>query len=105
MISLREIFLYIKPLWENRQGEVSVRAVLAIILTINFMCHITTASSDALFTEAGLIAALLGLTAFQNIQDKRTEADVRKTIIKTTGGKTDDSDDPDIQVNTVNIKK
>ena len=109
------VFNYIRPLWENRQNQVSVRAVLAISLTINFMMNLSHAVykweagqsidglSQPLFTEAGLIAALLGLTAFQNVQDRKTEADVQKTVIK--AAKTTDVDDPDIQVNTVNIKK
>lgn len=104
MMTLREIFLYIKPLWENRQHEISLRAVLAIVLTINFMFHIGTVSDGALQIEAILIASLLGLTMLQNIQDRKTEADVEKTVIKSTHPD-GSGDDPDIQVKTVNIKK
>ena len=98
---MKQAFDYIRPLWENRYGQVSVRAVLAIVLTINFMFIITKASSDAIFTEAGLITALLGLTAFQNISDKKTEIDLKKTIV--ASGKTDTStlDDNDVSVTTV----
>lgn len=106
MVTLRDIFLYIKPLWENRQHEISLRAVLAIVLTINFMYHIGSVSDGALQIEAILIASLLGLTMLQNIQDKKTEADVQKTVIKTSSATSGgDMDDPDIQVKTVNIKK
>lgn len=101
---MKEVFNYVRPLWENRYGQVSVRAVLAIALTINFMVIITKASSDAIFTEAGLITALLGLTALQNVQDKKIETDLEKTKVNKVT-KTIDDDDPDIQVNTVNIKK
>jgi hypothetical protein len=104
-MSIKDVFNYIRPLWENRYNQVSVRAVLAIALTINFMLHITNASSDALFTEAGLIAALLGLTAFQNIQDKRIETDLEKTKVNlsSTDRDSNTNNDPDnVTITTIN---
>lgn len=110
MNTLKDVFFYIKPLWENRYGQVSLRAVLAIALTYDFIWHKNPMSDGAIQTEAILIAGLLGLTMFQNIQDKKTEADVQKTVIKTSNtnpATSGDMDDPDVQVKTVttNIKK
>lgn len=101
-----EAWIYIKPLWENRQNQISLRAVLAIAFSIHFMFIDRTASETTLLAIGGLITAFLGITAFQNIRDKQTETDLQKTVVKTSSSTTGgDMDDPDVQIKTVNIKK
>jgi hypothetical protein len=85
--SLSEPFIktgsYLRPMLEGRDRKISLRAVLAVAFSINFI----SISSHAVYKwdigqsfeglslilgiEAGLIVSLLGLTAIQNIQDRK----------------------------------
>ena len=86
---MKKFFRYIENLWTGRDGKLSLKSVMAIALCINFIRNISHAvhkwdagrsMSDlamVLGLEAALIAALLGLTTYSNIQhrmiDKRKE--------------------------------
>jgi hypothetical protein len=71
---------YIEYLWVGRDGKPSLRAVLAIVFSIDFVINTShvihewelgKSYSDVamlLGIEAGLIAALLGLRVYQDIQ-------------------------------------
>lgn len=73
------IFKYLENLWIGKDGRPSVRASLAILFSVDFVSNISFAIkkwevgksySDVamlLGIEAGLIAALLSLTTYQNI--------------------------------------
>lgn len=77
---MKKFFRYIENLWVGRDRKPSVKAIMAIALCINLMINISHAVNkwDAgrsmadlalvLGIEAGLIAALLGLTTYSNIQ-------------------------------------
>jgi hypothetical protein len=94
---LASIFDYVKPAWEGRDGKVSIRSALAIAFSVNFIINITHAVykwdiggasfeglSLVLGIEAGLIAGLLGLTTYQNIMDKKTDANVDIKAVEIT---------------------
>ena len=80
---LIKIFKYLENLWTGKDGRPSKRSVLAIIFSINFLQNITYAvhkwdankSLDGLAltlsVEAGLIMALLGLKAWENVNSLR----------------------------------
>lgn len=82
-----KFFRYIENLWVGKDRKPSIHRVLAIIFSINFLILITHAvyrwdagksMSDlalVLGLEAGLIASLLGLTTYSNIQHRRIERD------------------------------
>lgn len=77
---MKKVFTYIENLWIGRDGKPSLKALLAIALAVNLMANVSHAvnrwdssKSMADFAmvmgiEAGLIAALLGLTTYSNIQ-------------------------------------
>lgn len=77
---MKRLFKYIENLWLGRDKKPSLKAILAIALAINLMVNITHAVnrwdaskslsdfSMVMGIEAGLIAALLGLTTYSNIQ-------------------------------------
>lgn len=79
---MRKSFFYIENLWVGRDRKPSLKAVAGIALLINFMINISHAvhrwdsgrsMADlalVLGIEAGLIAALLGLTTYSNIQHR-----------------------------------
>jgi uncharacterized metal-binding protein len=84
---MKRIFRYIENLWVGKDRKPSIKSVLAIVFSINFL-KITTYAvyrweagkslSDlalVLGIEAGFIAALLGLTTYSNIQHKMMEKD------------------------------
>lgn len=90
---MKRLFRYFENLWVGKDRKPSLKAVLAIIFSINFL-KITTYAvyrweagkslSDlalVLGIEAGFIAALLGLTTYSNIQ--------HQIIDKKMGGTTD----------------
>lgn len=84
---MRRIFRYFENLWVGRDRKPSLKAVAGIALLINFMINISHAvyKWDAsrsiadlamvLGIEAGLIAALLGLTTYSNIEHKKIDRD------------------------------
>lgn len=77
---IKKVFIYIEPLWLGKNGKVSIRSVLALSFSINFMINLSHAIyrwdsgrslSDLaiiLGVEAGLIAGLLALRTYQNTQ-------------------------------------
>lgn len=79
---LIKLFKYIEPLWLGNNNEISLRRILAIYLcydlvnNISFTIHkfeIGKSLAEAtmlLGLEAGLIAALLGMTTYQNLFNK-----------------------------------
>lgn len=79
---MRKFLRYIENLWIGRDGKPSLKSVLGIAFSINFMMNVSHAvyKWDAgrsvadlamlLGIEAGLIAALLGLTTYSNIQHR-----------------------------------
>lgn len=89
---MKRIFKYIENLWIGRDKKPSRKAILAIAFSINFMMNISHAIykwdsgrsvadlSMVLAIEAGLIAALLGLSTYSNIQhriiDKNKDKDI-----------------------------
>lgn len=90
---MKKIFAYIENIWIGRDGRPSLKSILGIAFSINFMMNVSHAVykwevgrsvSDlavVLGIEAGLIAALLGLTTYSNIQHriidkKRKEEDM-----------------------------
>jgi hypothetical protein len=89
---MKKIFKYIENLWIGRDGKISLKSIMAIALCINFIVNVSHAvykwdagrsMSDlamVLGIEASLMAALLGLTTYSNIQhriiDKKKDEDV-----------------------------
>ena len=79
---MKKIFKYIENLWIGRDGKPSLKSILGIALSINFMINVSHAVykwdsgrsladlAMVLGLEAGLIAALLGLTTYSNIQHR-----------------------------------
>lgn len=79
-------FHYIESIWLGVDGRVSLRAVGAIALLIDFIRNTSHAIwkwdagrsleglSLVLGIEAGLIVSLLGLTAWNNIANKKIES-------------------------------
>jgi hypothetical protein len=78
---MKKIFKYIEPIWLGRNGKISIRSTLAIGFSWNFMWNLSHAvakwddgrsMSDlalVLGIEAGLIASLLALRTYQNVQN------------------------------------
>lgn len=76
---IKRFFKYIEPIWLGSKDQVSIRRVLAIAFSIDFILNESYAVrhwsegqdlgqlSSVLMIEAGLIAALLTLTTWQNI--------------------------------------
>jgi hypothetical protein len=89
---MKKLFKYIENLWVGRDRKPSLKSVMAIAICINLMINVSHAVNkwDAgrsmadlalvLGIEAGLIAALLGLTTYSNIQhrmiDKKKDEDI-----------------------------
>ncbi len=83
---LKKLFKYLEPLWTGVDGRISLRACLAIFLSWKLVQNLDyvimkwgsdrpIAGVDSnLLILAGLIAALLSLSTWQNSQDKRTDA-------------------------------
>lgn len=77
---MKKLFRYIENIWLGRDKKPSLKALMAIALVTNLMINVSHAvnrwnssKSMADFAmvmgiEAGLIAALLGLTTYSNIQ-------------------------------------
>lgn len=101
---LKRIFKYFEPAWTGADGKISLRAVLAIAFSIDFIRNLSYAvikwGGDrsleglalVLGIEAGLIAALLTLTTYQNVQSGlnkivETTATEPQTVKTTTEAK------------------
>lgn len=77
----KRILKYLEPLWTGDDNKISLRAVLAIAFSIDFMRNLSHAIwkwdvgrsleglSLTLGIEAGLIVALLGLKTFQTLSN------------------------------------
>lgn len=77
---MKKFFKYFEPAWTGNDGKVSLRAILAIAFSIDFIRNLSHAIwkwdagrsmeglSLTLGIEAGLIVGLLGLTTYQNMQ-------------------------------------
>src|SRR5690349_244797 len=84
---MKKTFSYIEHLWTGVDGKPSLRAVLAIAFSIDFIRNLSHAIwkwdggrsleglSMVLGIEAGLIVGLLGLTAWSNVSNKKIESD------------------------------
>lgn len=82
-----KIFRYLEPLWLGADGKISKNAVIAMILSYNFIENINWAIhkweasrsfeglSLIMGIEAGLITALLGLTAWSNMTAKKIDSE------------------------------
>lgn len=79
---MKQLFKYIEPLWLGRNGKMSIRRVLALCFSLDFMRNLShiihtwelgKSYADVamlLGLEAGLIAALLALTTYsQNVNN------------------------------------
>lgn len=90
---MKKILRYIENLWIGRDRKPSRKAVLAIAFSINFMMNISHAIykwdsgrsiSDlamVLGIEAGLIAGLLGLSTYSNIEHQKIDRDRDKNRV------------------------
>ena len=79
---IRRFFKYIEPIWLGAHDQISIRRVLALAFSIDFIMNESYAVrhwvngqdfgqlSSVLMIEAGLIAALLALTTWQNMNNK-----------------------------------
>lgn len=84
---IRKILYYIENIWIGADGKPSLRSLLAIAFSIDFIRNLSHAIykwdvgrsleglSLVLGIEAGLIISLLGLTAWNNIANKKIEND------------------------------
>lgn len=82
---MKKIFKYLEPMWLGAKNEISIRRVLAIAFSVDFIVNTSHAIRkwDAgqsyadvamlLGVEASLIAALLTLTTFSNRLAGKTE--------------------------------
>lgn len=83
---MKKVFKYLEPLWTGFDGKISLRATGAIAFIIDFISNLHHAIykwdtqksleglSLVLGIEAGLIAALLGITAWSNMISKKIDA-------------------------------
>lgn len=82
---MKKLFKYIENLWVGPDGKPSLLRVMAMAVCINMLSNMSHAVrkwdsghslSDlamAMGVEAGLVASLLGLTTYSNIQHKIIE--------------------------------
>lgn len=78
---MKKIFKYLEPIWLGAKHEVSIRRVLALAFSIDFIAnthhairHSEAGQSHAeiamlLGIEAGLIAAMLSLTTYSSLNE------------------------------------
>lgn len=82
---INKTFKYLEPLWTGRDEKISLRACMAIFLGWDFVTTMRYATqkwaadrsleglSLVLGIEAGLIATLLGLNVWSNLQHKKID--------------------------------
>ena len=84
---MKKIWKYLEPLWLGSKNKISIRRVLALVFSIDFVrnTHHAIVKWEAgksyadvamlLGIEAGLIAALLSLTTYSSVitEKKKTE--------------------------------
>ena len=80
---MKKVWKYIEPMWLGTKGKLSIRRVLALAFSVDFIrnTHHAIVKWDAgqsyadlamlLGVEAALIAALLSLTTYTNIMTDR----------------------------------
>lgn len=85
---ISRFFNYIKSLWEGQDGKISLKSILAIAFSIDFIRNLSHAVykwdagrtleglSLVLGIEGGLVVSLLGITAWSNMTSKRIDADL-----------------------------
>jgi len=84
---MKKIFNYLEPLWLGTRNKISIRRLLALCFSIDFIVNTSHAIHNfevgksyadvamLLGIEAGLIAALLSLTTYSNsLKQKQDEA-------------------------------
>lgn len=69
---LIKFFRYIEPLWLGRNKKLSIRSVLALAFSINFMVN-SNRGADKLIIDAGLITALLALRTYTFTQSDKLD--------------------------------
>lgn len=81
---IKRFFKYIEPIWLGANDQISIRRVLALAFSIDFIMNESYAVrhwvngedfgqlSSVLMIEAGLIAALLTLTTWQNLNNNKS---------------------------------
>lgn len=86
MKKIKNIFLYLEPLWLGRDNKISIRQTSAIALIIDFISNLHHAVyrwdvgksfeglSLILGIEAGLVVSLLGISAIQSFSQEKLEA-------------------------------
>ena len=112
---MRKLFRYLEPLWQGADGKISLRSSLAIVFSVDFVRNLSHAiykweagrslESLALLMgiEAGLIAALLGLTTYQNIAANNV-ANSTPNIVVQDGGTANSNTTKAEVVQTENIE-
>jgi len=82
---MKKVFQYIEPMWLGNDNKMSIRAVLAMAFSIDFIFNLSYAIqkwsaersleglSLVLGIEAGLIVSLLGITALSNVAFKKID--------------------------------
>lgn len=82
---MKKIWKYLEPMWLGTKGKISVRRVLALAFSVDFIrnTHHAITQWEAgksyadvamlLGIEAGLIAALLSLTTYTNLMVDKKE--------------------------------
>jgi hypothetical protein len=82
---MKKVFKYIEPLWLGTNGKISIRKVLALVFSIDFVRNTSHAIykweigksyadvAMLLGIEAALIAALLSLTTYTAMINKKID--------------------------------
>ena len=91
---MKQIITYLQPLIEGNDGNISIKNVIAIAMSIAFIINMNRSTEGILGITAGLIAALLGLQVYNNLGHHRIEADENVEIQKANPGAIV-SDNPD----------
>lgn len=83
---IKKIFNYLEPLWTGEDGKISLRSTASIALLIDFISNLSHSVykwdagrsleglSLVLGIEGGLIASLLGITAWSNMTAKKIDS-------------------------------
>jgi hypothetical protein len=79
------LFSYIRYIWEGKDHKPSIKRLLAILFSLDFVRNFSFAVhrwdegksmeglASALMIEAGLIAATLGLTSYFSLQERKLD--------------------------------
>lgn len=89
---MKRLFKYIEPIWLGNKGKVSIRRLLALAFTIDFIRNtshaihkwdVAKSYSDVamlLGIEAGLIAALLSLTTYTSVVNDKLNSSSSESV-------------------------